>query len=70
MFRTVDRRIRRERPTLFWLCFNENMTGADFEDYVRTIFEENGYHALGTPASGDYGVDLVLNGYIAVQVKM
>ncbi len=45
------------------------MTGAEFEYYVGQVLHENGHHAAVTRASGDYGVDLVLNGEIAVQVK-
>ena len=44
-------------------------SGAEFEHFVARVFEENGHHAEVTQASGDYGVDLVLNGEIAVQVK-
>jgi restriction endonuclease Mrr len=45
------------------------MTGAEFERYVGQVFHDNGHHAAVTKATGDYGVDLILNGYIAVQVK-
>jgi restriction system protein len=45
------------------------MTGAQFERYVGQVFYDNGHHAAVTKISGDHGVDLVLNGYIAVQVK-
>jgi hypothetical protein len=45
------------------------MTGAQFERYVAQVFHDNGHHAAVTKISGDHGVDLVLNGYIAVQVK-
>jgi hypothetical protein len=46
------------------------MTGAEFERYVGQVFHDNGHHAAVTKATGDYGVDLILNGYIAVQVKL
>jgi restriction system protein len=45
------------------------MSGAEFEQFVAQVFHENGHHAQVTKASGDYGVDLILNGEIAVQVK-
>lgn len=45
------------------------MMGAEFERYVGHVFYENGHHAAATKGSGDYGVDLVLDGKIAVQVK-
>lgn len=46
-----------------------HVDGADFEYYVAEVFWENGHHAAVTKASGDFGVDIVLNGRIAVQVK-
>jgi restriction system protein len=46
-----------------------SVAGLDFEHYVAEIFHLNGHHAAVTKASGDYGVDLILNGKIAVQVK-
>jgi hypothetical protein len=45
------------------------MSGAEFEKFVAKVFAENGHHTEVTKASGDYGVDLVLNGEIAVQAK-
>jgi hypothetical protein len=44
-------------------------SGEEFEHFVAHVFEQNGHCAEVTQASGDYGVDLVLNGEIAVQVK-
>lgn len=44
-------------------------SAAEFEHFVAKVFELNGHYAEVTQASGDYGVDLVLNGEIAVQVK-
>ena len=41
----------------------------EFEHFVAKVFELSRHHAEVTQASGDYGVDLVLNGEIAVQVK-
>ena len=45
------------------------MSGAEFEKFVAQVFVDNGHHAEVTKASGDFGVDLVLNGEIAVQAK-
>lgn len=53
-------------------CFNWRMfvkSGTEFEKFVANVFAANGHHATVTKASGDYGVDLVLNGEIAVQAK-
>lgn len=44
-------------------------SGEEFEHFVAAILERNGHYAEVTQASGDYGIDLVLNGEIAVQVK-
>jgi hypothetical protein len=44
-------------------------SGPEFEHFVAEVFEENGHCAEVTQASGDFGVDLILNGEIAVQVK-
>lgn len=49
-------------------------SGREFECYVGTLLEDLGYKAQMTPASNDYGVDLLLEepdskSKIAVQVK-
>jgi hypothetical protein len=44
-------------------------SGAEFEHFCAQVFTENGHYAQVTQVSGDYGVDLVLNGEIAVQAK-
>lgn len=44
-------------------------SGDEFEHFVAKVLTDNGHHAEVTRASGDYGVDLILNGEIAVQVK-
>ena len=44
------------------------ITGLEFERYVGQVFHDNGNHGVAK-ASGDYGVDIILNGYVAVQVK-
>lgn len=44
-------------------------SGTEFEKFVAKVFAANGHHATVTRGSGDYGVDLVLNGEIAVQAK-
>lgn len=50
----------------------DSMRGTTFEDYLAAILKAKGYRVQQTPASGDYGADLVLsaNGIkIAVQAK-
>jgi hypothetical protein len=44
-------------------------SGDEFEHFVAKVLTGHGHHAEVTQASGDYGVDLILNGDIAVQVK-
>lgn len=51
----------------------DSMRGSTFEDYLAAILRAKGYTVQQTPASGDYGADLILtaaNGIkIAVQAK-
>ena len=50
----------------------ENMTGIEFENYVKDLFTVKGLCCETTPTSGDYGVDLIahISGKkIAIQCK-
>lgn len=50
----------------------DEMAGREFEEYLRVLFRERGYHVLLTPATGDFGADLILsdkNKKIVVQAK-
>lgn len=50
----------------------DEMTGREFEEYLRVLFRERGYQVQLTPASGDYGADLILSAKdlkIVVQAK-
>lgn len=50
----------------------DQMKGKEFEDYLRVLFLERGYHVQMTPTTGDYGADLILSKSgrkIAVQAK-
>ncbi len=51
----------------------DNLTGAEFEQYVANILRQKGFHEIRmTKASGDYGVDIIaiLNGSTyAIQCK-
>ncbi|MDO4604760.1 MAG: restriction endonuclease [Helcococcus sp.] len=49
----------------------DNMTGIEFEKYLKNLFEQNGYIVELTKASQDYGADLILKGKkkIVVQAK-
>lgn len=37
----------------------DTMTGEEFEEYLKALFERKGYCVIITPGSGDYGVDLI-----------
>jgi restriction system protein len=50
----------------------DTMTGTEFEDYVATRLQRAGWQVTFTPASGDYGVDLIArrgDRSVAVQCK-
>ena len=50
----------------------DEMTGKEFEEYLRVLFLERGYQVQLTKITGDYGADLVLsskNRKIIVQAK-
>lgn len=36
------------------------MTGRQFEEYLGTLFDSQGYNVSFTPATGDFGADLIL----------
>ena len=38
----------------------DSMTGVEFEEYLKAHFEKKGYKVENTPASNDYGADLIL----------
>ena len=38
----------------------DQMTGRQFEEYIGTLFEKQGYRVTYTPATGDFGADLIL----------
>lgn len=49
------------------------MTPADYEHLVGEHFRRLGYHVTVTPASNDYGIDIIAtrgNEKIAIQAKM
>ncbi|ANU21421.1 hypothetical protein BBI15_15155 [Planococcus plakortidis] len=50
----------------------DEMTGREFEEYLRVLFRERGYQVQLTPATGDYGADLILSAKgqkVVVQAK-
>lgn len=50
----------------------DKMSGEEFEVYLKVYFENNGYKVEQTPASNDYGADLICenkDGVMVVQAK-
>lgn len=50
----------------------DNLSGIEFEEYLMKLFENLGYNVCITPASNDYGADLVIsknNDRTVVQAK-
>ena len=50
----------------------DQMTGRQFEEYVGTLFASQGYNVTYTPATGDFGADLILKkgqDVIVIQAK-
>ena len=50
----------------------DRMTGREFEEYLGNLFNNEGYRVTFTPATGDYGADLILKKdkeVIVVQAK-
>ena len=39
----------------------DKMSGRKFEEYLQILLKAKGYYAELTPASGDYGADLILS---------
>ncbi len=46
-----------------------NMTGVQFESYVAELLRKKGHSVQLTPKTGDYGVDLIMDGHVAIQCK-
>lgn len=46
----------------------DQMSGREFEEYIGTLFEGQGYRATYTPATGDFGADLILKRGLEVVV--
>lgn len=50
----------------------DKMSGVQFEEYLKILFKNRGYSVTLTPASNDYGADLIMkkgNNVIVVQAK-
>ena len=68
----LSKKMKRKKYLNSSLYVIDNMKGEEFEKYLKAHFEKLGYKATLTPASNDYGADLIIekNGEkIAVQAK-
>ena len=66
------RAVRRRRYLRSPLAAIDGMSGREFEDFLSAYFESLGYRVEETPASNDYGVDLLCHDReecLAVQAK-
>ncbi|MDT5165048.1 MAG: restriction system protein [Mycobacterium sp.] len=64
--------LARERRPATGMAAIDAMTGTEFEDYVAARMQRAGWQITFTPASGDYGVDLIArrdDKSVAVQCK-
>lgn len=58
--------------TSYSIEHTDNMTGEQFEGFLKTVFEKKGYKVSLTKATGDQGIDLILtknSSRIGVQAK-
>lgn len=70
--KVIAKRRRKKRYLNSNIYTIDKMSGEEFELYLKAHFEENGYKVKTTPASNDYGADLILtrsNEVVAVQAK-
>ena len=65
IWKNITRYIKTRKNKKRYLANNihaiDHMTGIQFEEYLKAHFEKLGYRVENTPASNDYGADLVLN---------
>lgn len=60
---------RKRRCSYSW-SYIDQMGGVTFERFVGNLIVQNKYGAVKyTPATGDFGVDIILNGRTAIQCK-
>ena len=59
VLRDVRKMKTREKYLNSTLQMVDAMSGEEFEEFLKTHFEELGYHVQLTPKSNDYGIDLI-----------
>ena len=55
------RKLNMERIKIYNMAQIDTLTGIEFENYLKVLFEKMGYNVKLTKKSGDYGADLILN---------
>jgi restriction system protein len=71
-FQWQKRHFKRKKILQSGIMEIDAMTGIEFENYLSVLFEAMGYEVKLTPASSDYGADLLIKKdeeFIVVQAK-
>ena len=55
------RKLNMERIKIYNMAQIDTLTGIEFENYLRVLFEKMGYNVKLTKKTGDYGADLILS---------
>lgn len=67
-----ERKINSGKVSIFSLSQIDSLSGKEFEEYLKLLFEKMGYSVELTKVSGDFGADLILKKkkeHIIVQSK-
>lgn len=67
-----ERKINAGKVSIFSLSQIDSLSGKEFEEYLKLLFEKMGYSVELTKVSGDFGADLILKKkkeHIIVQSK-
>lgn len=68
----IKRTLRHNKLKKSGILNVDEMTGREFEEYLRVLFREKGYQVQLTSTTGDFGADLIMstkNKKIVVQAK-
>ena len=67
-----QRKINEEKIKIYNISQLDFLSGIEFENYLKSLFENMGYEVKTTKTSGDYGVDLIVtkkNKQMIIQAK-
>lgn len=53
-------KVNRDKIRLYNISQLDHLSGIEFENYLKSLFENMGYNVQTTKASGDYGADLII----------